>query len=89
MRLRVLFALMIGLELTLYAAVPVAATPLLRHGIPFRETLKAADDTDTHLIILGSKGRSAFRELLTGSTAENIVRLSPQPVLVVRCPQVG
>ncbi len=65
------------------------ATPLLRHGVPFRETLKAADENDAHLIVLGSQGRSAFRELLAGSTAENIVRLSLRPVLVVRCPQEG
>ncbi len=65
------------------------ATPLLRHGIPFRETLKAGDDNDVHLIVLGSQGRSPIRELLAGSTAENTVRLSPRPVLVVRCPQEG
>jgi nucleotide-binding universal stress UspA family protein len=63
------------------------ATPLLRHGIPFRETLKAADDNDAHLIVLGSQGSSAIRELLAGSTVENIVRFSRRPVLVVRCPQ--
>ena len=60
------------------------AQPMLRHGIPFRETLKAAEEIGTNLIVLGSHGRSAVREMLAGSTFENVVRLSRQPVLVVR-----
>lgn len=61
------------------------AHPLLRHGNPVEETLRAADKIDPCLIILGSHGRSALRQLLIGSVSENIVRLSPYPVLVVRC----
>lgn len=57
---------------------------LLRHGIPFRETLKVADEVDPCLIVLGSHGRSAVQEMLAGSTFENVVRLSRHPVLVVR-----
>lgn len=60
------------------------AKPLLRHGIPFRETLSVADEIEASLIVLGSHGRSAVREMLAGSTFENVVRLSRQPVLVVR-----
>ncbi len=60
------------------------ATPVLRHGIPFKEALAVADEMDVSLIVLGSHGRSAVRELLAGSTFENVARLSRQPVLVVR-----
>lgn len=60
------------------------AQPMLRHGIPFRETLRAADELNASLIVLGSHGRSAVRELLAGSTFENVVRLSHQAVLVIR-----
>ena len=60
------------------------ARPILRHGIPFRETLNLADEIDASLIVLGTHGRSAVREMLAGSTFENVVRLSRQPVLVVR-----
>lgn len=60
------------------------AQPMLRHGIPFREALKAADEVDAGLIVLGSHGRSAVREMLAGSTFENVVRLSRRPVLVIR-----
>ncbi len=59
---------------------------LLQHGHPVRETLRVADEQNASLIVLGSKGRSAIQEILTGSTLENVIRLSQQPVLVARCP---
>jgi len=78
------------LEKMARALVLFGLTPriLIRHGVPFQETLKVADEEDVGLIVLGSYGRSAVKELLTGSTFENIARLSRRPVLVVRC-QVG
>lgn len=60
------------------------AKPVLRHGIPFKEALAVADEMDVSLIALGSRGHSAVREMLAGSTFENVARLSRQPVLVVR-----
>jgi len=60
------------------------ATPLLMHGIPFVEALRAAEEPGVGLIVLGSRGRSAIQEALTGSTLENVVRSCRQPVLVVR-----
>lgn len=57
---------------------------MIRHGMPFREVLNVANEQDACLIVLGSQGRSALQELLTGSTLDNVVRLSRQPVLVVR-----
>ncbi len=71
-------------DLLLYG---LPSTVMIRHGIPFRETLKVADEQEVCLIILGSQGRSALRELLAGSTLENVLRLSRQPVLVVRQPR--
>lgn len=52
--------------------------------MPFREALRVAEEGDVGLIVLGAQGRSAVRELFTGSTFENIARLSRRPVLVVR-----
>jgi nucleotide-binding universal stress UspA family protein len=63
------------------------AQSVLRHGIPFKETLAVADEMDVSLIVLGSHGYSAVREMLAGSTFENVARLSRQPVLVVRPPR--
>ncbi len=63
------------------------ARTVLRHGIPFKEALAVADEMNVSLIVLGSQGRSAVREMLAGSTFENVARLSRQPVLVVRPPR--
>lgn len=60
------------------------ARTLLRHGVPFDETLKVADEIEADLIVLGAVGRSVVRQLLLGSTLEGVVRLSRRPVLVVR-----
>lgn len=68
-------------SLTLFG---LQARPMLRHGIPFRETLRVADEIDASLIVMGSHGRSAVREVLAGSTLENVIRLSRQAVLVTR-----
>lgn len=75
-----------GRDLLLYG---LPSKVMIRHGIPFREALSVANEQDVCLIVLGSQGRSAFRELLTGSTLENVLRLSRQPVLVVRPPREG
>ena len=56
----------------------------VRQGIPFQEALKVAEEEDIGLIVLGSRGRSAIREAFTGSTFENVARLSRRPVLVAR-----
>ena len=57
---------------------------LVRQGVPFQEALKVAEEKDSGLIVLGSHGRSTLREAFTGSTFENVARLSRRPVLVVR-----
>ena len=68
-------------SLVLFGLQPWA---LLRHGIPFKEVLKVADEEDVGLIVLGVQGRSAVAELLAGSTLESVVQLSRRPVLVIR-----
>jgi len=57
---------------------------LIRQGNPAQETTQTADEIQAGLIVIGSQGRSAIRELMTGSTLESVVRLAKQPVLVVR-----
>ena len=67
-------------------ALGVNTKSIVRHGVPFQETLKVADEENVGIIVLGSLGRSAVQELLGGSTFENVIRLSKRPVLVVRQP---
>lgn len=65
------------------AEVGIEATPILRHGIPFQEAMKVAEEINPSLIVLGSQGRSAIREMLAGSTFENLIRVCRQPVLAI------
>ena len=57
----------------------------IRRGINAAPTiLEYADEHDAELIVMGSHGRRGFRRLLLGSVTEEVVRLAPCPVLVVR-----
>lgn len=68
-------------DLTLYG---LSIQTVVRHGIPFREILKVADEEDASLIVLGLCGRGAWQEMLAGGRFEKVVRQSRRPVLVVR-----
>jgi nucleotide-binding universal stress UspA family protein len=52
----------------------------------FYEIIQAARKESADLIVMGTHGRTGFDHLLLGSTAENVVRQSPCPVLTVRLP---
>jgi nucleotide-binding universal stress UspA family protein len=45
---------------------------------------KEAKDWDSDLIVIGTHGRRGFRRLLLGSVAENLIRISTKPVLLIR-----
>ncbi len=59
---------------------------LLRRGAPFYEIIQAAKEESVELIVMGTHGRTGLDHILFGSTAENVVRKSPIPVLTVRLP---
>jgi len=60
------------------------AKALVRRGIPAREIVKAAEDENASIIVMGSAGKSMLGEILLGSTSENVVRSSKKPVLVIK-----
>jgi universal stress protein A len=49
-----------------------------------QEIVAAAHECNSDLIIIGNHGRGGLARVLTGSTAERVVRHAPCPVLVVR-----
>lgn len=53
-------------------------------GVPHREIVRVAEEENISMIAMGSHGRGAIAEVLLGGTAENVVRGSRRPVLVVR-----
>ncbi len=56
-------------------------------GIPYEEISKFAVEKKIDLVVLGTHGRRGIDRMLFGSTAEQVVRNAPCPVLSVRIPQ--
>ena len=56
----------------------------LRVGLPAEEIVRYADLCDVDLIVMGTHGRSGIAHVLMGSVAEQVVRVAPCPVLLVR-----
>jgi nucleotide-binding universal stress UspA family protein len=61
-----------------------ATRGFVRVGTPWREIVGLAEELRVDAIVVGSRGLSAIQRLLLGSTAENVVRHAPCPVLVIR-----
>ena len=61
------------------------ASTMLRIGIPVTRILEAVESLDARMVIMGSLGRTGFKHMLIGSKAEQIVRLCPVPVTIVKC----
>jgi nucleotide-binding universal stress UspA family protein len=53
-------------------------------GNTLLEILKAAEDTASDMIVMGTHGRTGLAHLLIGSITEKVVRKSPIPVVAVR-----
>ena len=45
---------------------------------------EVADQVDAGMVVMGSQGRTGLKHLMLGSKAEQIVRLCPVPVLIVK-----
>ncbi len=55
-------------------------------GRPFVEIIRVARERRSDLIVIGTHGRGALKQMLLGSVAEKVVRKAPCPVLTVREP---
>jgi universal stress protein A len=56
----------------------------VRNGRPATEIVEAAGELGADLIVISTHGHTGLRHALMGSTAENVVRHAPCPVLTVR-----
>lgn len=63
--------------------------PVVRIGKPWFEIVETVREHGADAVCLGNSGHSLFERLLLGSTAENVVRHSPVPVLVTRGRALG
>jgi len=62
----------------------VQCKTVLRSGTPHIEIVGLAKELSIDLLILSTHGRTGLARAIIGSTAEQVVRHSPCPVLVVR-----
>ena len=56
----------------------------VRDGNPGKEILKAADEFDVDLIVMGTQGRSGAARLLYGSVCNHVLRNASCPVMAVQ-----
>jgi nucleotide-binding universal stress UspA family protein len=70
------------------SAPDVSVEVLLAEGDAPKEILRVAKEKSCDLIVMGSQGRVRPGRLLIGSVAENVVRQSQCPVLILRNPRV-
>jgi nucleotide-binding universal stress UspA family protein len=58
-------------------------------GDPATEILKMIDSEGIDLVIMGTHGRKGLQHVIFGSVAENVVKKSPVPVMVVNPYKLG
>ena len=57
---------------------------LLVTGLPVNRILEIAEKSKSKMIVMGSQGRTGLSHIMLGSRAEQVVRLSPIPVTIVK-----
>jgi len=62
----------------------VRVESLVLEGDPVDMILRAGEETNSDVIVMGTHGRTALMRLLMGSVAESVLRKAPCPVLTVK-----
>jgi len=57
---------------------------VLVKGLPVNRILEMAERSNCQMIVMGSQGRTGLSHIMLGSKAEQVVRLSPIPVTIVK-----
>ncbi|MGG6263405.1 universal stress protein [Leptolyngbya sp. AN03gr2] len=65
-------------------AEPSHVSAMLRQGDPKTEVLKAADEINADLIIMGSRGLKRLVSILENSVSQYVFQLSSRPMLLVK-----
>ena len=63
---------------------PPASERAVQIGRPSADIVRYADEHDIDMIVIGTHGQGAIKEMLLGSVAERVVRSAHCPVLTVR-----
>jgi len=62
------------------------ATTEIISGRPVLEIIRVAKERNSDLIVIGTHGRGALKQILLGSVADKVIHKAPCPVLSVREP---
>ena len=62
----------------------VKCTLVIRQGRPGRTLVQVASDERCDLIVMGSRGRSEFTEIVLGSVSQRVLSHAHAPVLILR-----
>jgi len=62
------------------------STILVRPGYPVEEILKAADEEDCSMIVLGTHGKGFLKQTFLGSVARSVLDRAKRPVFIVPLP---
>ncbi len=77
-----------GLAIAQSAGVKAETLLIDKFGDRLGETVaQAATDWQADLLVVGTHGRRRLKRMMLGSGAEQIIRLAPVPVLLVRNPE--
>ena len=57
---------------------------MVRGGAPADQIVRAADELDVDLIVIGGRGKGAMEAIVLGSVAYRVLHHAPCPVLVTR-----
>ena len=71
------------------AHLGIEATCRITHGPPDAEIIRAADELEPELLVIGTQGRTGLSRLALGSVAERVIETANGSVLVVRLRESG
>ena len=57
---------------------------MLRVGVPYREILNEAEESNVDLVLLATHGRGEIHRHLVGSVADRVIRIAPCPVFTLK-----
>lgn len=60
------------------------ARALFEAGHPVDKIVEVAKEREPHLIVMGSRGLTGWKQILLGSVSQRVIRYSPSSVLIVR-----
>lgn len=62
------------------------AQTMLVVGLPVNRILEMIEVTNASMVVMGSHGRTGMKHIMLGSKAEQVVRLCPVPIMIVKEP---